>query len=141
MIQIFAHIERIIDFCAEFFYKKMANKTFILSDESINTQGFRVLTNGIRLDEFRKNPIMLWNHNSSWRGTKDEQLPIGRWDNIRVEGGKLLADAVLDDGDDFAKEIARKVDKGIINMCSIGFAVIEQSEVIQNTCYQWIVSD
>lgn len=106
----------------------MANKTFILSDESINTYGFRVLTGGIQLNEFRKNPIMLWNHNSSWRGTKDEQLPIGRWDNIRVEGDRLLADAVLDDGDDFAKEIARKVDRGIINMCSMGFAVIEQSE-------------
>jgi HK97 family phage prohead protease len=106
----------------------MPNKTFILSDESINTHGFRVLTAGIQLDSFRRNPIMLWNHSSAWRGTKEEILPVGRWDNIRVEGGKLLADAVLDDGDNFAKEIARKVEKGIINMCSIGFAVIEQSE-------------
>jgi hypothetical protein len=106
----------------------MSKRTFILSDESVNTHGYRVLTAGIQLDNFLKNPIMLWNHSSTWRGTKDEMLPIGKWVNIRVEDNRLLADAVFDDGDDFAKEIARKVDKGILNMCSIGFSIVETSE-------------
>lgn len=37
-------------------------KTFVLSDESVNSYGFRVLTDGIALDNFKKNPVMLWNH-------------------------------------------------------------------------------
>lgn len=68
---------------------KMANKTFVLHDETVNTYGFRMLTDGANLAEFRKNPVMLLDH-------MDWKLPIGRWENIRKEGGKILADAVFD---------------------------------------------
>lgn len=102
-------------------------KSFVLSDESINSYGFRVITSGINLDNFKKNPIMLWNHTRSW-GDKNNILPIGRWDNIRVEDGKLIADANFDIEDKFAAEIARKVEKGIINMTSIGIVSNEESD-------------
>ncbi len=103
-------------------------KTFVLSDESLNSYGFWVLTSGINLAQFKKNPIMLWNHNRSWRGTTDEVLPIGRWENIRVENGQLKADAVFDQNDEFAKKIEAKVEAGIINMCSIGIDILTDSE-------------
>lgn len=103
-------------------------KTFVLSDESLNVYGFWVRTAGIALDQFKKNPIMLWNHNRPWRGTTDEILPIGKWENIRVEDGKLMADAVFDQNDEFAKKIEAKVESGIINMCSIGIRALEESE-------------
>lgn len=106
---------------------KMA-KTFVLSDESLNSYGFWVMTSGIVLTQFKKNPIMLWNHNRTWRGTTDEILPIGKWENIRVEDGKLMADAVFDQNDDFAKKIEAKVEAGIINMCSIGIDILTDSE-------------
>lgn len=89
------------------------SKTFVLHDESINTYGFRMLTSGVNLDEFRKNPVMLLNHN-------DYSLPIGRWENIRIEGGKILADAVFDEKDERAAEVMRKVDNDFIRMASIG---------------------
>lgn len=89
------------------------SKTFVLHDESVNTYGFRMLTSGVNLDEFRKNPVMLLNHN-------DYSLPIGRWENIRIEGGKILADAVFDEKDERAAEVMRKVDNGFIRMASIG---------------------
>lgn len=89
-------------------------KTFILHDESVNTYGFRMLTSGVNLEEFRRNPVMLYNHNSY-------DLPIGRWENIRIEEGKILADAVFDAEDDpRAKEIAGKVERGMLRMASIG---------------------
>lgn len=102
--------------------------TFILSDESINSYGLRVLTAGIDLTNFRKNPIMYWNHSRSWRGTKDEVLPIGKWENIRVEGANLMADAVFDEKDEFAQRIKSKVDQKIINMASAGLRIIATSE-------------
>lgn len=96
-------------------------KTFVLSDESLNSQGFRVMTAGIELEQFRKNPVMLYSHDH-------EVLPIGRWENVRVEGDKLLADAVFDEHDEFARKVARKVEDGIVRCCSIGFHVLEWSE-------------
>lgn len=89
------------------------SKTFILHDETVNTYGFRMLTSGANLEEFRKNPVMLLNHD-------DWTLPIGRWENIRISGTQILADAVFDEHDPRAAEVKRKVEEGFIRMASIG---------------------
>lgn len=87
--------------------------TFVLHDETVNTYGFRMLTSGANLDEFRKNPVILLNHN-------DWELPIGRWENIRIEGTQILADALFDEKDDIAVKIADKVEGGFLRMASMG---------------------
>lgn len=102
-------------------------KTFVISDESVNNHGFRTITAGIDLSDFLKNPIMLWAHTRSYSDKTDTILPIGKWENIRVEGDKLLADAVFDMEDPFAAKISKKVDKGMINACSINIRVLEES--------------
>lgn len=99
----------------------MAVKTFILHDETVNTYGIRMLTAGANLDEFRRNPVMLLNHN-------DWELPIGRWENIRIEGTRILADAVFDETDARAKEVAGKVERDFLRMASISAWVDEASE-------------
>lgn len=98
-------------------------KTFILHDESVNSYGFRMLTSGVLLDGFKKNPVMFYNHD-------DREMPIGRWENIRIEEGKILAEANFDQGDPKAKEIARKVEEGYISACSVGAWVLESSSDI-----------
>lgn len=103
-------------------------KSFVLSDESINSYGFRVLTDGIDLTDFKRNPIMFWNHIRSQKDSENVVLPIGKWVNIRVEDKKLLADADFDMEDEFAAKIAKKVEKGIINMASIGISKDEESD-------------
>ena len=90
------------------------NKTFILSDESLNSYGYKVLTSGIDLKQFKDNPIMFYNHNR-------ELGVIGRWENIRIEGSRLLADPVFDEADEFARKIKSKVENGFIKSASIGF--------------------
>lgn len=103
-------------------------KTLVLSDESINSYGYRVLTSGIDLKNFRKNPIMLFNHERmSWQGDVYNG-PIGYWENIRIEDGKLMADAVIDEEDPKGKIIANKLEKNFIRAASIGFKLIELSE-------------
>lgn len=90
-------------------------KTFVLNDENItNSYGFRVLNAGIDLERFKQNPVMLANH---WNSTDNV---IGRWDNIRIEGSQLLADAVFDESDEDAKKIASKVEGGFLKGCSMG---------------------
>ena len=91
----------------------MGNKTFVLHDDSVNTYGFRLLTWGGNLEEFRRNPVMFYRHN-------DYELPIGRWENIRVENSQILADAVFDEEDEQALKIKGKVDRDFLRMASIG---------------------
>lgn len=97
------------------------NKSFILSDESVNTYGFRLLTAGADLEQFRRNPVMYMNH-------ADWSLPIGRWENIRVDGERILADPVFDMDDEAAREVAGKVERGFLKMASVGLRVKERSE-------------
>ena len=95
--------------------------TFILSDSSLNFYKFRVLTSGIDLSQFQKNPVMLYSHNLA-------MLPIGRWENMRIEGDQLKADAVFDENDEFAMQIKSKVEGGFIKGVSIGLKVLEKSD-------------
>lgn len=93
----------------------MKNKAykFTVHDDSVNTYGFRMLTEGANLEEFRKNPVVLYNHN-------DWEAPIGRADNIYKENGKLVAEIVFDEEDPKAAEIAGKVERGFLRMASVG---------------------
>lgn len=96
--------------------------TFILSDETLNSYGFWVKTSGIDLTQFRKNPVMLYDHE------RYGQMPIGKWTAIRIEDGKLLASPEFDANDELALKIQSKVENGYLNGASIGFKPIVLSE-------------
>ena len=93
------------------------SKTFIVSDESENSYGLRIKTSGINFDRFNKNPVMLNLH--------DRSQVLGRWENIRMEGTKLLADAVWDTEDPEAMKIKGKVDRGFIKGASCGLQPVK----------------
>ena len=96
-------------------------KTFILNDASkVNSYGFKVSNDKIDLERIKSNPIMLFNHNMN--------CVIGRWDNIRVEGELLKAEAVFDSDDEESKKIEGKVDRGFLKGASIGFIIIAIEE-------------
>lgn len=100
----------------------MAKSTFIINDENtVNSYGFRVLTDGIDIVDFVKNPVMLAQHE---RGVLQV---IGKWENIRKEGGKLLADAVFDMADEFAAKVAGKVERGFLKATSLGIKPLTES--------------
>lgn len=117
-------------------------KSFILHDESLNTQGFRMLTSGADLTEFRKNPVMLLNHN-------DWSMPIGRWENIRIEDTKIMADPVFDENDPVGKQVSDKVERNFIRAASIGAwrpeEVTEETDTLTGkvtyTVKKWVVRE
>ena len=90
-------------------------KTFILSDQSLNSYGLVILTGGISLKRFESNPVMLYNHDND-----DPCDVIGKWENVHIDGMELKADANFDTDDDYANKIAKKVDKDFIKGASIG---------------------
>lgn len=90
--------------------------TFIISDESVNSHGYRILTNGINTERFEKNPVMLYMHDEQ-RGV------IGRWENIRKKGPQLLADAVFDETSELGKEVKNKVENRFLKATSLGIII------------------
>ena len=90
-------------------------KRFVLSDESLNADGFQVSTPGIDLARFRANPVMLYEH--------DAHKVIGRWDDLRVEDGRLTAVPVFDMADELAAQLAGKVERGFLGAASMGLLV------------------
>jgi len=99
-----------------------------ISDSSLNSYGTRVLTSGVDLVQFRKNPVLLWMHNRAWRGQQSEVLPLGYVENIQVEGDSITGELVFDEQDEFAKQIASKWDGGILRMVSPNFDIIAVDE-------------
>lgn len=106
-------------------------KRIVISDESLNSYGFWVVTSGIELEAFLKNPVMLWNHNRDGHGTVDAQLPIGYWKDLRVENGVLTGEPVFDEKDPFAMKVKQKLESGILNACSMGFVPLEWSDDLE----------
>ncbi len=92
---------------------------FVLSDNTVNAYGFKVLTNGIDLSHMESNPVMLYGHNST------EHLPIGKWQNIRVEQEQLLGEPIFDEADNFSLQVKGKVERGFLSSASIGFEIVD----------------
>ena len=97
----------------------MKEQTFLVSDETKNSYGFRVFTSGIDTEQFERNPIMLFMHDR-------KRNVIGRWENLKKNGDKLYADAIFDTNDPQGKLIADKVENGFIKSASLGIEVLEQ---------------
>jgi hypothetical protein len=89
--------------------------TFVISDESINSYGYRVLTSGIDLTNFKNNPVMFYMHDRN-NGV------IGRWENFRIKEQTLYADAVFDESDAMGMIVKDKIEKGFLHSASISLA-------------------
>lgn len=95
---------------------------FILTDDSLDSYGERILASGIDLNRFLRNPIMLYQHDAyAW-----DFMPIGSWKNIRVEGNALKAEAVFSNTEK-GQEIKQMVEEGTLNAVSVGVIVKEYS--------------
>lgn len=98
-------------------------KEFIINTSRVNSYGTRVITAGIDAVQFEKNPILLYMHQRGWSDT----TPIGRVENLRVDGDQLIGLPVFDLEDEFAAKISRKWENGFLKMCSAGLEAIELS--------------
>ncbi len=94
---------------------------FIISDESVNRYGYRILSRGMSTVSFEKNPVVFYNH-----GTYS--LPIGKGKDLRHEpDGTITLDIDFDTEDEQALAIQKKAERGFLNACSVGIDVLETS--------------
>lgn len=92
---------------------------FVISDGSLDRHGTRINPKGWDLAAFKRNPIALFGHSGGF--------PIGRWENVRVEGEKLIGRLVLAVKGTSTRidELANLVEQGILRAVSVGFSVLE----------------
>ncbi|MBD5199227.1 MAG: hypothetical protein HDS83_02380 [Bacteroidales bacterium] len=99
-------------------------KEAIISTERVNSYGSRVLTSGIDLSQYEKNPIILFMHRRGHR----EDIPIGIMTDLRVENGVLYGTPKFDEDTDDERIISAKWERGTLRMLSAGLDVLEWSE-------------
>jgi len=88
---------------------------FVASTEGVKRDGMDLRMDAWDLDNYRKNPVVLWSHD--YWGT---HLPVGRAE-VNVEGKNLIASVVFDPDDEFARQIERKYRNGFLNTVSVGW--------------------
>ena len=91
---------------------------FTLSTPGEKRDGLELDQELFRFDNFRRNPVMLWQHG---RDLQRGNVPIGRWEGIRMVDGVMRAEAVFDETDEFAAMIEGKYRRGYLNAASIGW--------------------
>lgn len=98
----------------------------VASTDTLDGHG-DIVEQSFNLKRYKKNPVVLWQHNAfgMFDGARAEDfLPVGRAEDVKVEGGKLTAriHIVQGDGpDSLAEKLWRRVQQGILRAVSIGF--------------------
>lgn len=105
----------------------MVDKVLIVSDNSVNSYGFRVLSEGGNFSRFLKNPIGFLDHMCDSCDDENYSGPIVKWKDLKVENGQITAIPEFDTNDPKGALVASKFENGFLNTASIGFNPIEVS--------------
>lgn len=102
---------------------------FVLSDATVDRYGDIIDPSGWDLKNFKRNPIALFGHNASF--------PIGTWEDIRVDSGKLVARLKLAAKGTSARidELIGLVEQGVLRAVSVGFKPIKAEPVDREKPY------
>jgi len=100
-------------------FTSKATVDVVMSEEVVDRMGDLVMASGWSVDNFRKNPVLLWGHDHG-------APPIGTVTGVHVNREKqLLGQLNFDMDDPFAESIANKFKSKILNAVSVGFRPIE----------------
>lgn len=94
-----------------------------LTNDTLNSYGYRVLTDGVDITQYERNPILLYMHN---RGKA-----IGLIKDIKKENGEITGELAFDEATELSTQCKKQWDFGSLRMVSIGFEVIETSDAVE----------
>lgn len=96
------------------------SKRVRITNESVNSFGFRVLTSGLDLSQYERNPVLLYMHN---RGQV-----IGLVKELKVENGEVTGELCFDEATELSRQCKKQWDFGSLKMVSMGFVPQEVSD-------------
>lgn len=97
--------------------QQKVDKRFVLSDDSVNCYGYRLLTAGYQLAEFKKNPIGYHMHDRS-KGV------LLRWDNLTIDGDQVTGYPVVNLSNERGEQTVAEITDGFLNAASVGHIVV-----------------
>lgn len=98
----------------------MPGKRVRITNSALNAYGTRVITSGGDIEQYRRNPVLLYMHN---RGEV-----IGYVKDISVEGDEITGELCFDGASDISVRCSKQWEFGSLRMVSAGLDIIEMSE-------------
>ena len=91
-----------------------------LTDDSLNSHGTRVITDGCDTAQYERNPVLLYMH--------ERGKVIGYMKDLRRDKGEITGEPVFDEASELSKQCKKQWEVGSLRMVSIGIDVLELSE-------------
>lgn len=99
--------------------EKMSRRVRI-SNESLNSYGTRVLTAGMNVDQYNRNPVLLYMH--------ERGQVIGYVKDLKVEGDEVTGELMFDEATELSQRCKKQWEFGSLKMVSAGIDILELSE-------------
>lgn len=91
-----------------------------ISNESLNSYGFRVLTHGMDVAQYNRNPVLLYMHE---RGNV-----VGYVKDLKVENNEVTGELMFDCASELSQRCKKQFEFGSLRMVSAGLEILETSE-------------
>lgn len=91
-----------------------------ISNSILNQHGTRILTEGVDLEQYKKNPVLLYMH--------ERGQVIGYMQNVAKEGDDIVGEMVFDEVTELSQRCKKQYEAGSLRMVSAGLIVREMSE-------------
>ena len=91
-----------------------------ISNESLNSYGTRVLTAGMNVEQYNRNPVLLYMH--------ERGQVIGYVKDLRVEGDEVTGELMFDEATELSRRCKKQWEFGSLKMVSAGIDILELSE-------------
>lgn len=91
-----------------------------ITNESLNSYGTRVLTAGMNVEQYQRNPVLLYMHE---RGNV-----IGYVKDLKVEDGEVTGELMFDEASELSVRCKKQYEFGSLKMVSAGLDILETSE-------------
>ena len=91
-----------------------------ISNESLNSYGTRVLTSGMNVEQYNRNPVLLYMH--------ERGQVIGYVKDLKVEGEEVTGELMFDEATELSRRCKKQWEFGSLKMVSVGIDILELSE-------------
>jgi len=101
-------------------YIKIMSKRVRITNNSLNSYGTRVLTAGMDVEQYCRNPVLLYMH--------DRGNVIGYVKDLKVEGDEITGELMFDEASELSQRCKKQYEFGSLRMVSVGIDIKEMSE-------------
>lgn len=95
---------------------KKIDKEFLITDSSLNSYSYRLLTSGYDLAAYERNPI-------GYRMHKRDEGVLVKWVDFRKDGDKVYAKPVINLSHAKGQQTVDEIENGFLNAASVGHIV------------------